>query len=411
MNPQSTINNQKSRHGGISPVTIELREEFRDTEWPGCPQPSGCWDGNWKHERAWRIDVAVHFAFLLPDWRLEGRELLVGPGGRRRDYVEYWEHVVLAKNREQALNCLVRDLRKDCGAEWITHAAVYRVRPPLERAVVREIERHNGARDARAQAAFAGRAEAGAGPAIGIGVGVMGMDGRDSIDRGDLVDERNGYDIDIWGDGRATESTPIPEWWDFCLERIRDDQSVADRGGGGFGADGAGGGDGVSGAGGAGAGGGKGLRLRSWATTTGWRRGPWSSGSGAGAVGLYGGVADDLLAGDPSSLVRFGVIGRYDIIQSGAAPAGNLLPRFMQWLTDTLGVPETVRASSYLGVGTGGMYDVDGTGLSWEVKPHWGVQLGPVTFELFRFLDDDVLGSAADVAQPWGWNAGATFQF
>jgi hypothetical protein len=35
-------------------------------------------------------------------------------------------------------------LRQDPGQEWITHASVYRIRMPLERALVREIERHNG---------------------------------------------------------------------------------------------------------------------------------------------------------------------------------------------------------------------------------------------------------------------------
>ncbi len=133
------------RNGPISPVTIELREEFYAAEFSHrLPCLSGAWGiGMWRHPKAWRIECAVHFAAALPDWRIEGRELVVAAGTRRVAWVEWWEHWVLAKDREQAMGCLVRDLRRDAAAEWITHAAVYRVRPPLERALVTEIERYN----------------------------------------------------------------------------------------------------------------------------------------------------------------------------------------------------------------------------------------------------------------------------
>lgn len=133
------------RAGPISPVTIELRGEFYAAEFaPRLAQPSGVWDGNWKNNRAWRLEVAVHFSVVLPDWALVERALFVRDGTRRRAWVEYWEHWVLASSREQAVGCLVRDLRRDRLAEWITHVALYRVLPPLTAARRQEIERVNG---------------------------------------------------------------------------------------------------------------------------------------------------------------------------------------------------------------------------------------------------------------------------
>ncbi len=133
------------RSTSITPVTIELREEHYAAEFAlRLPMLSGAWDGNWKHPRAWRIDVAVYFRFRLPLWRLAGRELIVQDADRELEQVEYWEHWVLAGDRHQALGCLVRDLRRDDRAEWITHAAIYRVRPPLTADERLDLERCNG---------------------------------------------------------------------------------------------------------------------------------------------------------------------------------------------------------------------------------------------------------------------------
>lgn len=36
--------------------------------------------------------------------------------------------------------------------------------------------------------------------------------------------DRSGEDIDLWGDGSETRSTPIPDWWDRIdrIDRIND---------------------------------------------------------------------------------------------------------------------------------------------------------------------------------------------
>lgn len=121
------------RNGPISPVTIELREEHYAAEFTRLAKYSGAWGpGVWKHPRCWRIEVVVHWRFVCP-----GTD-------HAYEHVEYWEHWVLAANREQAIACLVRDLKREPDADAIQYAAVYRVRPPLEAPEVREIEQYNG---------------------------------------------------------------------------------------------------------------------------------------------------------------------------------------------------------------------------------------------------------------------------
>ncbi|MEN6427298.1 MAG: hypothetical protein ABFE13_18235 [Phycisphaerales bacterium] len=107
----------------IPRVAVELREEHWATEFRDrLPMYTGVWEsGLWKHRRIWRIEAAIHFD---------------GPGFRK---VEYREHWVYAKSREAAIGCLVRDLK----GRFVTHAAIYRVLPPLSEAEVREIEAIN----------------------------------------------------------------------------------------------------------------------------------------------------------------------------------------------------------------------------------------------------------------------------
>jgi hypothetical protein len=109
-------------------VTIELAEERYAEFAAQLAAPSGIGaSAAWHEPRAWRIDCAVHWSVVLPDWRIEGRVLIVAAGTRRRDWTEWREHWVLAKDRHQALGCLVRDLRREACAEGITRAVVYRV--------------------------------------------------------------------------------------------------------------------------------------------------------------------------------------------------------------------------------------------------------------------------------------------
>lgn len=107
----------------IPRVAIELREEFRATEFRDrLPIFTGVWEPSlWKHRSIWRIEAAIHFD---------------GPGFRK---VEFWEHWVYARSREAAIGCLVRDLR----GRFVTHATIYRILPPLTIAEVHEIEAIN----------------------------------------------------------------------------------------------------------------------------------------------------------------------------------------------------------------------------------------------------------------------------
>lgn len=38
--------------------------------------------------------------------------------------------------------------------------------------------------------------------------------------------ERSGADIDIWGDGSATRSTPIPDWWGQAVHEVNEVNEV-----------------------------------------------------------------------------------------------------------------------------------------------------------------------------------------
>jgi hypothetical protein len=129
----------------ISHVAIELREEHWAREFrPRLATLSGCWEPSlWRHWRIWRIEAAIHFR--MPRWRVvrtEGGERVVVEGWRTGP-VEWIEHWVYASHREMAIACLVRDLRADPRAEFISHAAIYRVLPPPTKAEGMELDRIN----------------------------------------------------------------------------------------------------------------------------------------------------------------------------------------------------------------------------------------------------------------------------
>lgn len=134
------------RSDKISHVAIELREERYETDWPAFAFITGCWaPGLWKHKAVWCIEAAIHFR--MPVWRVlhtdQGDVLSAGNAWRDAGYVEHWEHWVYAKSREAAIGCLVRDLKADPRHEFISHAVIYRVRPPLTAAQVSHIEMIN----------------------------------------------------------------------------------------------------------------------------------------------------------------------------------------------------------------------------------------------------------------------------
>ena len=130
----------------ISHVAIELREERYEAEWPAFSIITGCWAlGLWKHRAVWCIETAIHFH--MPVWRVvhteHGYVIITGDAWREAEYVEYREHWVYARSREAAIGCLVRDLKADPRHEFISHAAIYRIQPPLTAAQVHRIETIN----------------------------------------------------------------------------------------------------------------------------------------------------------------------------------------------------------------------------------------------------------------------------
>lgn len=134
------------RSDTITHVAIELREDRYAVEWPALALITGCWEpGLWKHRAVWCIEAAVHFR--MPTWRVvhgdRGDMVEIGDGWRESPHVEHWEHWVYAKSREAALSCLVRDLRADPRHEFISHAAVFRITPPLTVGQVQRIEAIN----------------------------------------------------------------------------------------------------------------------------------------------------------------------------------------------------------------------------------------------------------------------------
>ena len=80
----------------------------------------------------------------LIDTETAGPQVIAtGDTWRPLRYVECREHWVYAKTREAAIGCLVRDLKADPRHEFISHAVIYRVRPPLTATQVHRIEAVN----------------------------------------------------------------------------------------------------------------------------------------------------------------------------------------------------------------------------------------------------------------------------
>jgi len=131
------------RSDTINHVAIELAEDRWAAEFrPRLAACSGVWEpGLWKHTGIWRIECAIHFR--MPVWAVQGNEVVVSDWWRPALYVEYVEHWVYAKDRSMAIACLVRDLNQDERAEFISHAAVYRVLAPPTKREVLELEQIN----------------------------------------------------------------------------------------------------------------------------------------------------------------------------------------------------------------------------------------------------------------------------
>lgn len=100
--------------------------------------------GAWRQPNIWTIEASLHFR--MPSWWLQDVEggWCMGLGGwRESPYVEWIVHAVYAKDRATAIACLVRDLKADPRAEFISHATVYRVVEPLTKAEIYELDRIN----------------------------------------------------------------------------------------------------------------------------------------------------------------------------------------------------------------------------------------------------------------------------
>lgn len=106
---------------------------------------TGVWErGAWRQSNLWTIEASLHFR--MPAWAMytfEGGWQLWGDGFRESPYVEYIAHGVYAKDRATAIASLVRDLKADPRAEYISYATVYRVVEPLTKQQVYELDQIN----------------------------------------------------------------------------------------------------------------------------------------------------------------------------------------------------------------------------------------------------------------------------
>lgn len=104
---------------------------------------TGVWErGAWRQSNIWTIEASIHFR--MPGWSTAATQAggwrLWGGDYRESPYVEWIEHAVYAKDRAMAIACLVRDLKVDPRAEFISHATVYRVLAPLTKQQVHELD-------------------------------------------------------------------------------------------------------------------------------------------------------------------------------------------------------------------------------------------------------------------------------
>ncbi len=131
-------------------------------------------------------------------------------------------------------------------------------------------------------------------------------------------------------------------------------------------------------------------------------------GPAGGAIGLYGGMSDEVMTGD-DGVIRGGAVGRYNIIDDGNAPVGNLLPQFLSWFRTTLGLPATTPVDTYVGAEIGLQYGQDDGDWSYEVQPLVGLRVGVLGAEFGRGMGD-LLGEQ-DTPSSWTWNLGLVFEF
>jgi hypothetical protein len=130
-------------------------------------------------------------------------------------------------------------------------------------------------------------------------------------------------------------------------------------------------------------------------------------GQQGGAIGLYGGAADGVL--DTGDAIRFGAIARYNIISNGNAPVGNLFPDFFKRFLTMFGLPETTPVNTYAGLAFGGLYGHEDQDLSWEIRPHVGVQASLLGMELSRGLGD--LTGESDAGSEWLVSVGINYRW
>ncbi len=130
-------------------------------------------------------------------------------------------------------------------------------------------------------------------------------------------------------------------------------------------------------------------------------------GPNGGAFGAYGGASEGVL--DTGDAIRFGAIARYNVITNGAAPVGNLFPQIIAQFLAVFGLPETTPVNTYAGIAIGGLYGHENEDLSWEIRPHVGVQASFLALELSRGLGD--LTGEQDAGNGWLMSVGVTYQW
>ena len=130
-------------------------------------------------------------------------------------------------------------------------------------------------------------------------------------------------------------------------------------------------------------------------------------GPNGGAIGLYGGASNAVL--DTGDAVRAGAIVRYNVITNGNAPVGNLFPDLIKRFLTMFGLPDTTPVNTYAGFAIGGLYGHAQEDLSWEMRPHIGVQASMLAMELSRGLGD--LTGETDAGSEWLVSVGVCYRW
>lgn len=130
-------------------------------------------------------------------------------------------------------------------------------------------------------------------------------------------------------------------------------------------------------------------------------------GKQGGAFGGYAGAGEGVL--DTGDAIRFGAIARYNVISNGNAPLGNLFPQFIAQFLTAFGLPDTTPVNTYVGLAVGGLYGHENQDLSWEIRPHIGVQASFLGMELSRGLGD--LTGEQDAGSEWLVSMGINYRW